>query len=174
MDARVDLKSERSGLESLVDLYLTPRRRDDYETACPLATIASELPRANGETGTVASAGVDLFIATIQRLMDDSPPGEAKARATGIVAKMVGGMVLSPAGQVTGNVKPHSEGCPGVCFTLAARARPAVFQRSGNHAVRDRFCRRIFWWFYIARSVRQPPTTGLILAPWPVRIQEVV
>jgi TetR/AcrR family transcriptional repressor of nem operon len=95
IDAIIGSQSHGGALESLVEAYLTPHRRDDYERACPLAALASELPRANSETRIVASAAVDRFIATIQRLIDDLPSRDARARATGIFATMVGGMVLS-------------------------------------------------------------------------------
>jgi hypothetical protein len=67
----------RCVLEAVVSLYLTPRRRDDSGTACPLAALASDLPRASDEVLMVAPAGVDRFIATIQKSMDDSPAGDA-------------------------------------------------------------------------------------------------
>ncbi len=82
LDAKSKAKSGRSALESVVEGYLSQRRRDDYGASCPVAALASDLRRADGETRTIASTGIDRFITTIQKLIEDLPSREAKARAT--------------------------------------------------------------------------------------------
>ncbi len=83
------------GIKQIVRHYLTPRKRDSYDVACPLAALGTELPRTGEQAHKIASEGVDRFIEIIQSLMTDLPPTEARAKATGILSTMVGGMVLS-------------------------------------------------------------------------------
>ena len=96
---RVLQKRNVDALEVLVSNYLSRQRRDEYDIACPLAALASELPRTDQETKKIASDAVDRFILLIQDLLTELPRGKARARATGILATMVGGMVLSRVSQ---------------------------------------------------------------------------
>ena len=88
---------QKGGDEALAEIlhdYLSEKHRDDYNRACPLAALGTELPRANKMTRAAASAGLDRFIAAIESKLSISHK-DAKARARAIAAAMVGGIVIS-------------------------------------------------------------------------------
>ena len=88
---------EKGGDEALAEIlhdYLSRKHRDHYNGACPLAALGTELPRADKKTRAAASAGLDRFIAAIERKLSSSHK-DAQARARAIAAAMVGGIVIS-------------------------------------------------------------------------------
>lgn len=87
-------RGDRS-LEGLVNDYLSKRRRDDFDLACPLSSLGSELRFSDGAARKAASEGVDRFVSVVQARFPDLPANEAKAKARAIVAAMIGGMLLS-------------------------------------------------------------------------------
>ncbi len=93
----LSLEGFRGGrsLESIATEYLSKQHRDEFEEACPLASLGSELRFAEEETRDVASRGIERFISVIAARFPKLPPREAKTKARGVVAAMVGGMMLS-------------------------------------------------------------------------------
>ncbi|HEX4811062.1 MAG TPA: TetR/AcrR family transcriptional regulator [Bryobacteraceae bacterium] len=95
VERRATRNSAENTLSTLVNGYLSNRHRDDFRNACPLAALGSDLRRADAKTRKVASAGFDRFVSIVEGQLDKLPPPEAKARATSIMAAMVGAMVLA-------------------------------------------------------------------------------
>ena len=87
--------SSENAVASFVNHYLAPRHRDDCGNSCPLAALGSDLRRAENRTRDVAAAGMERLVMLLQKQFAELPLREAKARATAIVAAMVGGLMLS-------------------------------------------------------------------------------
>ncbi len=95
---KLELLSEQANdtaLAALVNAYLSPRHRDGYEQACPLAALGSELRLVDGQTRDVSIAGLNRLVGIVAGTLNDVSPHEAQARATAIVSAMVGSMVLA-------------------------------------------------------------------------------
>jgi TetR/AcrR family transcriptional regulator, transcriptional repressor for nem operon len=82
-------------LDDTVGEYLSKRHRDDSEGACPLASLGSELRRAENSTRQVASKAVEQIVSIIEAYLTGLSPKDARSFAHAIVAAMVGGMMLS-------------------------------------------------------------------------------
>jgi TetR/AcrR family transcriptional repressor of nem operon len=95
MDARGTEMTANDALAAIVNHYLSPKQRDHFERACPLAALGSELRRAEDQTRDVASLGVSRFVSIVRKRIGRLPPRRAKAKATAMVSALVGGMVLA-------------------------------------------------------------------------------
>jgi TetR/AcrR family transcriptional repressor of nem operon len=82
-------------LGDTVGEYLSKRHRDDSEEACPLASLGSELRRAENRTRRVASKAVEQIVSIIEAHLTGLSPKDGRSCAHAIVAAMVGGMMLS-------------------------------------------------------------------------------
>jgi len=82
-------------LEGIAADYLSKDHRDDFDSACPLSSLGTELRFADNGTRQVASEGIERFISVIEARFPGLPPKEAKAKAHAIVSAMVGAMMLS-------------------------------------------------------------------------------
>jgi TetR/AcrR family transcriptional regulator, transcriptional repressor for nem operon len=97
LDTVLRCLEEKDGDEALTEIlheYLSQKHRDDYNGACPLAALGTELPRADKRTRAAASAGLDRFIAAIENRLGSSHK-DGKARARAIAAAMIGGIIIS-------------------------------------------------------------------------------
>ncbi|HEX2816672.1 MAG TPA: TetR/AcrR family transcriptional regulator [Phenylobacterium sp.] len=94
------LTGNRGGIDALatyIDAYLTLDHRAQPERGCPLAAIASELPRQGPSVRAVFDAGV---IELINRIADCLPIGgddDRRDLAGSLVAEMAGAVSLSRA-----------------------------------------------------------------------------
>jgi TetR/AcrR family transcriptional repressor of nem operon len=82
-------------LDGIAADYLSKEHRDDFDSACPLSSLGTELRFAENDTRQVASKGIERFIAIVAQRFPDLPPKEANAKAHAIVSAMVGAMTLS-------------------------------------------------------------------------------
>jgi TetR/AcrR family transcriptional repressor of nem operon len=83
-------------LAALVDAYLSVEHLKAAEFGCPVAALACEMPRQDGEVRAAASARIQDFLALIQELT----PGRSTARlqqAQAVLAGLVGTLVLARA-----------------------------------------------------------------------------
>ena len=83
------------GIPEVINEYLSRVHRDDFDNACPLPALGSELWRAGGETRQKASEGVLRFVSIVERHLKGLPAKDRKSRAHAIVAAAVGSMMLS-------------------------------------------------------------------------------
>jgi TetR/AcrR family transcriptional repressor of nem operon len=82
-------------LGDTVGEYLSKRHRDDSEEACPLASLGSELQRAENRTRRVASKAVEQIVSIIEAHLTGLSAKDGRSCAHAVVAAMVGGMMLS-------------------------------------------------------------------------------
>jgi len=93
------LTAELTGLEAFgafVDSYVSMDHRAFPERGCPVATIASDLPRQGAAVRAVFDAGVTSLIGRVANWL----PGDAEEReglASSLVAEMAGAVALSRA-----------------------------------------------------------------------------
>ncbi len=95
LEAAIDGKAPKAALATLVQQYLSPGLRDHVEGSCPLSAIGTELRRSDPKTRETVLKGMQRLISLIASQLTDLSPLQAKARAHGIAAAMVGGIVLS-------------------------------------------------------------------------------
>jgi TetR/AcrR family transcriptional regulator, transcriptional repressor for nem operon len=85
----------RSGLEAIIASYLAINHRDDRSGGCPLASLGSELARADDETRAAASAGFLKLVELLARHARRRKPELAKSDALFALSAMVGAVTLS-------------------------------------------------------------------------------
>ena len=84
----------RSGsrFQALVDSYLAERHLASPESGCPVAALASELPRQSEAVRAAGAARIGALVAAVQAAL---PPGQP-AEAAGIVAsQLVGALQIA-------------------------------------------------------------------------------
>ena len=77
--------------QDFADFYLTPQHRDHPETACPLATLGSDLARADRHLKQRVAKRLGEVLE--ERIDSDSP--EARRKALSTLAHSVGALILS-------------------------------------------------------------------------------
>ena len=70
-----------NGRSQLVNEYLSSVHRDDFDNACPLPALGTELWRAGRKTGPKASEGVLRFVSPIEKHLKGLPAKGKKSRA---------------------------------------------------------------------------------------------
>ncbi len=97
----VDTGSGPQGLAAWVAGYLSPQHRDHPGEGCPVAALAVDAARAGGDLSEVFAQGIERnierFARVIEGLEQGKPSPEGRARATQMLATMVGGLVLARA-----------------------------------------------------------------------------
>lgn len=94
------ITGERAGLEAFaafVDSYVTMDHRAFPERGCPIATIASDLPRQGAAVREVFDAGVAGLISRIAAWLPGEDAQERQDLAGSLVAEMAGAVSLSRA-----------------------------------------------------------------------------
>jgi TetR/AcrR family transcriptional repressor of nem operon len=87
--------ADEGAIAELVTEYLSSVHRDDFDNACPLPALGTELWRAGGKTRHKASEGVLRFVSLVEKHLTGLPAKDRKSRAHAIVAALVGSMMLS-------------------------------------------------------------------------------
>ena len=87
--------ADEGAIAEVINEYLSPVHRDDFDNACPLPALGTELWRAGGKTRQKASEGVLKFISLVEKHLNGLPAKDSKSRAHAIVAALVGSMMLS-------------------------------------------------------------------------------
>ena len=85
----------KSGLEEIVDFYLSTDHRDMGDGGCPLAALGSELVHADGQGRAAASDGFLKLIDVIAKQFPRTKPEAARDRAAFVLSAMVGAMTMS-------------------------------------------------------------------------------
>jgi TetR/AcrR family transcriptional repressor of nem operon len=87
--------ADEGAIAEVIKEYLSPVHRDDFDNACPLPALGTELWRAGGKTRQKASEGVLRFVSIVEKHLKGLPAKDRKSRAHAIVAALVGSMMLS-------------------------------------------------------------------------------
>ena len=86
---------ERKGFtrfRALVESYLSDRHLRSPETGCPVAALASEMPR---QSDTVQQAAATRVAHLVKTVADALPPGHPEGTAAVIAAQLVGALQLA-------------------------------------------------------------------------------
>jgi TetR/AcrR family transcriptional repressor of nem operon len=101
--ARSEAAMARSAdpVAAIIDVYLTPAHRDEPEAGCALAAIGIEAAREGGDVADALVDGTRGLLAVLDDALAASRPAldpAARERVgTGVLAVLVGGMVLARA-----------------------------------------------------------------------------
>src|SRR5258708_11315048 len=87
--------ADERAIAELVNEYLSSVHRDDFDNACPLPALRTELWRAGGKTRHKASEAVLRFVSLVEKHLKGLPAKDRKSRAHAIVAALVGTIMLS-------------------------------------------------------------------------------
>jgi TetR/AcrR family transcriptional repressor of nem operon len=82
---------------AFVDSYVSMEHRAHPERGCPVATIASDLPRQGAAVRQVFDVGVTDLISRIAAWLPGDDAGEREGLAGSLVAEMAGAVSLSRA-----------------------------------------------------------------------------
>jgi TetR/AcrR family transcriptional repressor of nem operon len=88
-----------SPFRALVEGYLSERHLAATETGCPVAGLASEMPRQASEVRTVAAQCVREMFAAVQRALSNSPPDRCALIASQMVGTLQLARVLGGSGE---------------------------------------------------------------------------
>jgi TetR/AcrR family transcriptional repressor of nem operon len=90
------LRRARGGspFEAFVERYLSDAHLAALESGCPVAALASEIPRQSPEVGAVAAQRVRSLVATVRDVLPEGTPPEA---AGAVAAQLVGALQLARA-----------------------------------------------------------------------------
>ena len=87
--------ADEGTIADVINESLSCVHRDNFDNACPLPALGTELWRAGGETRQKASEGVLRFVSIVEKHLKGLPAKDKKSRAHAIVAASVGSMMLS-------------------------------------------------------------------------------
>jgi len=85
----------KTGIQVIIENYLSPEHRDELWQGCPFVSLGSELARADNATRDAATAGFVKLVDVLARQFPNVPPECARQRAEYIVCAMVGAMTMS-------------------------------------------------------------------------------
>ena len=83
-----------SPLRALVEGYLSDRHLGDIETGCPVAALASEMPRQSAEVRQASAQRVRGLVAAVRRALPKDAPADS---GPAIASQLVGALQLARA-----------------------------------------------------------------------------
>jgi TetR/AcrR family transcriptional regulator, transcriptional repressor for nem operon len=83
-----------SDLRALVEGYLSERHLDDIEAGCPVAALASEVPRQSPEVREASAHRVHSLLAMVHRALPQDEPADSIAV---VASQLVGALQLARA-----------------------------------------------------------------------------
>ena len=86
-----------SAFRAFVENYLSDRHLASRESGCPVAALASEMPRQSREVGEVAAQRVRGLISSVKKTLPPATPRDAQAAAAAIASQLVGALQLARA-----------------------------------------------------------------------------
>ena len=85
-----------SALLSIADSYLSPKHLQHPEAGCPVAALGPELVRSTANVRQTLAKGIRARLqALVDLLPDDLTATERRQLATGVLACMLGGLILA-------------------------------------------------------------------------------
>jgi TetR/AcrR family transcriptional repressor of nem operon len=90
-------KTSRERFEALIADYLSVRHRDNPKQGCALPTLAVDVARSSPSEQQALASKLEKMIDALVELLPGEPVGQARQIATGVIATMVGSIVLSRA-----------------------------------------------------------------------------
>ncbi len=83
------------GLTAYIDFYLSKKHRDMRSAGCPMAALASDLPRLSEATREQFAAGVQRFTETIGEKLVALGLADASVLAHSVVSELIGALTLA-------------------------------------------------------------------------------
>lgn len=88
---------DADAMKALVDSYLTPAHSASPGRGCTIAALGPEATRGDGALKDALAKGVALLLDLIGEQLHRSGVDDAAAKRTGVLAALVGGLVLARA-----------------------------------------------------------------------------
>ncbi len=90
-------KTTPQALAAYIDAYLSPRHRDGLQSGCPIAALASDMPRQGPLVRTAYDKGAAGLLARLEHWMPEVEPLKRRSLAASVLAEMVGAVILARA-----------------------------------------------------------------------------
>jgi TetR/AcrR family transcriptional repressor of nem operon len=90
-------RSPAEGLAAYIDFYLSALHRDARSTGCPVAALAADLPRLEGQVRERYGQGVERLSGRLAGHLALLGHGEADALGCSVLAELVGALSLARA-----------------------------------------------------------------------------
>lgn len=88
-------RSATDGLRAYVNWYLSPAHRDARRAGCPIAALASDLPRMSSAARKHFAAGSERLVSSLATLLETIGRTEPVADARSTFAEMLGALSLA-------------------------------------------------------------------------------
>jgi TetR/AcrR family transcriptional regulator, transcriptional repressor for nem operon len=88
-------KRGRTGLKTVAAKYLSTEHRDHPRDGCPLASLGSELARADAGIRNAATVGFLRLVDILAGRFDETHPSEGKKKAILAAVTMIGALTMS-------------------------------------------------------------------------------
>jgi TetR/AcrR family transcriptional regulator, transcriptional repressor for nem operon len=82
-------------LAAYIDFYLSPAHRDAVRSGCPIAALASDLPRLAKPAADQFAAGASRLRQALTEYLEQSGHAEAELQANSMLAELVGALSLA-------------------------------------------------------------------------------
>jgi TetR/AcrR family transcriptional repressor of nem operon len=89
--------SAEEALSGFIDAYVSTAHRSNPERGCPIACLASDVPRQGPMVRAAFDAGLAGLIAHLEAWLPEPDPAARRRLASSLVAEMVGVVALSRA-----------------------------------------------------------------------------
>lgn len=93
--AETQQRPPAEGLCSYVDFYLSPAHRDARRAGCPIAALASELPRMSAKLRRHFAAGSEGLVEALAALLGEIGRPDAVAEARSVFAELLGALSIA-------------------------------------------------------------------------------
>ncbi|WP_321795979.1 TetR/AcrR family transcriptional regulator [Caballeronia sp. J97] len=95
LEAAAGKATGKKGFRALVDTYMSTSHRDSPASGCPLASMGSELARADESTRAAASRGFDEFVDMLAKRIRSSEDEPNHSKAVFALSAMIGALTMS-------------------------------------------------------------------------------
>lgn len=118
--------AEALDIQSFVDIYVSRSHRDGRADGCTMSALCGDAARQSDELKGAFAEGIDRMLQTLVEkypTIDDSAPGEARAKMIDVLAHAVGATVLSRA---CPDDSPLADEILKVCHTRISASLPVT------------------------------------------------
>jgi len=88
-------RAPREALSSYIDFYLSAKHRDARTTGCPIAALASDLPRISDPARERFAAGARRLTQALTQLIEAAGNAYAEEEARSMLAELLGALSLA-------------------------------------------------------------------------------
>jgi TetR/AcrR family transcriptional repressor of nem operon len=88
-------RTPREALSSYIDFYLSAKHRDARTTGCPIAALASDLPRISDPAREQFAAGARRLTQSLAQLLEGVGNAFAEEEARSMLAELLGALSLA-------------------------------------------------------------------------------